>query len=80
LTHSLKPPGFKPVPLNINPGFQNVPFKLNLRHYRLGDREGPREEPGVEPLLPPDARVPRQATRAAHDGIPHGEAVQVESS
>jgi D-lactate dehydrogenase len=21
--------------LNINPGFQNVPFKFNLRHYNL---------------------------------------------
>jgi hypothetical protein len=33
LTHSLKATGFKPVPLNINHGFQNIPFKLNLCRY-----------------------------------------------
>jgi hypothetical protein len=33
LTHSLKPPGFKPLPLNINPGFQIVPFKFNVHRY-----------------------------------------------
>jgi hypothetical protein len=33
LTHSLKATGFKPVPLNIKSWFQNVPFKLNPRHY-----------------------------------------------
>jgi hypothetical protein len=32
-THSLKATGFKPLPLNINPGFQNVPFKFNPRLY-----------------------------------------------
>ena len=40
LTHSLKAPAFKPSPLNINPGFKNVPFKFNPRHYspaQLGD-------------------------------------------
>jgi hypothetical protein len=30
-THSLlKATGFKPSPLNINPGFQNVPFRIQL--------------------------------------------------
>jgi hypothetical protein len=29
----LKATGFKPLPLNINPGFQNVPFKFNPRLY-----------------------------------------------
>jgi hypothetical protein len=33
LTHSLKAPGFKPLPLNINPGFKMCLSKFNLRHY-----------------------------------------------
>jgi hypothetical protein len=32
----VKAPGFKPLPLNINPGFKVVfPFKFNLRHYSV---------------------------------------------
>jgi hypothetical protein len=31
-THSLQATGFEPfIPLNVNPGFKNVPFKFNLR-------------------------------------------------
>ena len=30
------PGGFKPLPLNINPGFKTCRFKCNLRRYSMG--------------------------------------------
>ena len=56
----------KPVPLNINPGFQNVPFNSNLRHYNVGQ--------------PPARAIRRQAPAAVDlaargggvEGLPQG--------
>jgi hypothetical protein len=35
--YSLKAPGFKPLPLEYQSWFQNVPFKFNLRRYSVGE-------------------------------------------
>jgi hypothetical protein len=42
----VKATGFKPVPLNINPGFKTCLFKSNLRRYSAapgGERGGRRD-------------------------------------
>jgi hypothetical protein len=56
----LKPPGFKPLPLNINPGFKMCLSKFNLRHYNWENvdlMEGKRLRAG-----PGKARIEAPAT------------------
>jgi hypothetical protein len=66
MTHSLKATGFKPLPLNVNPGFKTCRFKCSLRRYRvdLDDRDGLRVE---ESRRHAAARIPRRGGTAHVD-------------
>jgi hypothetical protein len=58
LTHSLKATGFKPIPLNVNPGVKRWLFTVNLRRYASGDvRDGAQGELRADRRGPPRTRL-----------------------
>jgi hypothetical protein len=61
----LKATGFKPVPLNINPGFKSVPFKFNLRHY-------------IKPIYPTKLKELLMTPRIQDDGVGGDKADEVD--